>query len=88
MKLTQILRRSSRIARRAVKQGACPAMMSQVAIEKSATEIKTTTSSKLSSSKVTLLKGKKDVRIATFNVQTLQKEGKIPEVIASAEATQ
>ena len=88
MKLTQIPRRSSRIARRAVKQGARPAMTSQVAVEKSATEIKTTTSSKLSSSKATLLKGKKDVRIATFNVQTLQKEGKIPEVIASAEATQ
>ena len=34
------------------------------------------------------MKGKKDVCIATFNVQTLQKEGKIPEVIASAEATQ
>ena len=88
MKLTQIPRRSSRIARCAVKQGARPAMTSQVAVEKLATEIKTTTSSKLSSSKATLLKGKKDVRIATFNIQTLRKEGKIPEVIASAEATQ
>ena len=74
--------------RTVIKQGARPAMTSQVAVEKSATEIKTTTSSKLSSSKVTLLKGKKDVRIATFNVQPLQKEGKIPEVITSAEATQ
>ena len=87
MKLTQIPRRSSRIARRAVKQGTRPSMTSQVAVEKSATEIKGTTSSKLSSSKATLLKRKKDVRIATFNVQTLQNEGKIPEVIASAKAT-
>ena len=70
MKLTQIPRRSSRIARHAVKQGARSAMTSQVAVEKSATEIKTTTSCKLSSSKATVLKGKKDVR----NLQTLQKE--------------
>ena len=33
------------------------------------------------------MKGKKDIFIATFNVQTLQKEWKIPELISSAEST-
>ena len=33
------------------------------------------------------MKGKKDIFIAAFNVQTLQKEGKIPELIASADST-
>ena len=33
------------------------------------------------------MKGKKDIFIATFNVQTLQKERKIPELIASADST-
>jgi len=72
--MIQTLRRSSRIARRAVQQGARPAMGSQVAVEKSATGSK-------------LMKPKKNILIGTFNVQTLQKEGKIPELIASAEST-
>ena len=33
------------------------------------------------------MEGKKDIFIATFNVQTLQKERKIPELIASADST-
>ena len=33
------------------------------------------------------MKGKKDIFIATFNVQTLQEERKIPELIASADST-
>ena len=39
--MTRILRHSSCIARRAVKQGTRPAMVTQVAVEKSATENKT-----------------------------------------------
>ena len=73
--MTHTLRRSYRIARRAGNQGARPAMIPQVAIEKPTTE------------KKNLLKAKNDFLIATMNVQTLQKDGKIPELLASAEAT-
>ena len=85
--MTQILKRSSRIARRAVQQGACPAMVSQVAVEKSDTETKTPKTSKLCNIKSRLMKGKRDIFMATLNVQTLQKEWEIPEVISSAEST-
>ena len=78
-------RQSSRIARRAVKQGARPANATQVAVEKSATESKETKIIKEAST--TLLKGKNEKTIGTLNVQTLNKDGKIPEVISSAEAT-
>ena len=81
--MTQILKRSSRIARRMVQQGARPAMVSQVAVEKSDTETKTPKTSKLCNIKPILMKGKRDIFMATLNVQTLQKEWKIPEVISS-----
>ena len=84
--MVQIQRRSSRIARRAVNQGARPAMVPQVAVEKSATGTHTNTNTNTKHFP-RLLKGKKTVFIATLNVQTLQKEGKIPELIASAEYT-
>ena len=69
----------SRIARRAVKQGARPMTVSQVTVEKSITENKTTTK------QYRLMKGKKYVFIGTLNVQTLRKDRKIYELIASAE---
>ena len=72
---------SSRVARRAVKQGARPVTVSQVTVEKSITENKTTTK------QYHLMKGKKDVFIGTLNVQTLRKDRKIYELIASAEDT-
>ena len=78
--MTQNIKYSNRIARRAGKQGARPAMETQVAIEKSDTEIKPST-------KQQFMKGKKDVFIGTLNVRTLQKPGKISELIASAQET-
>ena len=72
--MTHTLRRSSRIARRAVNQGARLVTEAQVAVEKSVTG-------------TNLLKAKKDTIIGTMNVQTLQKDGKIPELIACAEST-
>ena len=54
-------------------------------VEKSATESKETKIIKEAST--TLLKGKNEKTIGTLNVQTLNKDGKIPEVISSAEAT-
>ena len=76
------LQNSSRIARRAVHQGARPAVTPQAAIEKSAT-VGITTSNTCNR----LMKSKMEVRISTFNVQTLRKEEKIPELIASSENT-
>ena len=72
---------SSRIARRAVKQGARPVTVSQVTVEKSISESKTTTK------QYRLMKRNKDVFIGTVNVQTLRKDRKIYELIASAEDT-
>ena len=72
---------SSCIARRAVKQRARPVTVSQVTVEKSITENKTTTK------QYRLMKGKKDVFIGILNVQTLRKDRKIYEFIASAEDT-
>ena len=82
--MTQNPRRSSRIARCAVNHGARPAMTFQVAVEKSTAKTKAIQTKKINSR---LMKGKKDIFIAAFNVQTLQKEGKIPELIASADST-
>ena len=78
--MTQNLRQSFRIARRADIQGARPAMENQVAIEKSTTD-------KTTSRKQQFMKGKKDIFIGTLNVRTLQKPGKISELIASAQET-
>ena len=63
--------------------------MTQVADEKSATEshtspIKTKITKEANTS---LLKGKNQKTIGTLNVQTLNKESKIPELISSAETT-
>ena len=58
---------SSRIARRAVKQGARPVITSQVTDEKLATE-------KINK----LLKAKKTTIFGTINVQTLKKKVKSP----------
>ena len=76
--------KTSRIACGTVKQGARFAMITQVAIENSATESKQIKKLNMHSR---LMKGKEDILVATFNVQTLQKEGKIPELIASAVTT-
>ena len=64
------LRRSSRIARRAVQKGGRPAVLPQAAIEKSTTDEKPKPYEKL-------LKGKSEIRIGTMNVQTLRKDEKI-----------
>ena len=77
--MTQTLRRSCRIARRADKQGARPAMTPQVAIEKSATEKLNPISR--------LMKCQLNVLIGTLNVRTLQNSGNIPELIRAAEKT-
>ena len=66
-----------RIARHAAKQGARPEN-SQFAIEKLDTEIK---------NQNRLMKANRDIKISTFNTQTLQKIIKIPELITSAETT-
>ena len=66
-----------RIDRHAAKQGARPAN-SQFAIEKLDTENK---------NQNRLMKAKRDIKISTFNTQTLQKIIKIPELITSAETT-
>ena len=84
-------RKSSRIARRAVKQGARPVNVTQVAVEKSTTESQTRTETAPTptnpTTKVPLLKGKNGKNIGTLNVQTLNKESKVPELISSAETT-
>ena len=66
--MTQNPRRSSRIARCAVNHGARPAMTFQVAVEKSTAKTKAIQTKKINSR---LMKGKKDIFIAAFNVQTL-----------------
>ena len=73
---------SSRIARRA-EQGARPAIPTQVAVDKLATECKCKNQIK-SIPNVSLMKASKVLRVATFNVRTLKNENKISEIIASA----
>ena len=75
-KMTQHNIHSSRIAHSAVKQGARPVITYQVTVEKLATE-------KINK----LLKAKKTTIFGTINVQTLNKEGKISELIDSAITT-
>ena len=53
-----------------VKQAVCPAMVTQVAIEKSATECKLIKKVKMHSH---LMMGKKNILVTILNVQTLQK---------------
>ena len=67
---------TNRIALRAGKKGAHPAEVGALAsvFEKSATELK----------RSKLLKCKKTLQIATFNVRTLNRIGQLPELIASA----
>ena len=67
---------SCRIARRAVKQGVRPAIPSQVAVVKLTIE---------KSNK--LLKTNQILTIGTMDEQTLQKQGKIYELITSADTT-
>ena len=74
---------SSRIARR-VEQGARPAIPTQVAVEKLTTESNSNSNSIKNKS---LMKAKRDIRIATSNVRTITKESTISELIASAIAT-
>ena len=68
---------TSRIALRAGKKGARPAEVGTLAsvFEKSTTELKQSK----------LLKCKRRLQIATFNVRTLNKIVQLPELIASAE---
>ena len=68
---------TNRIALRAGKKGARPAVVGALAsvFEKSATELKQSK----------LLKCKQTLQIATFNVRTLNRIGQLPELIASAE---
>ena len=56
-----------------VKQTVCPAMVTQVAMEKSATESKLIKKVKMHSH---LMMGKKNILVTILNVQTLQKERK------------
>ena len=67
---------TNRITLRAGKKGARPAEVGALAsvFEKSATELK----------RQKLLKCKQTLQIATFNVRTLNRIGKLPELIASA----
>ena len=67
----------SRIARRA-EQGARPAIPSQVAVEKIATEKQNTPN---------LLVSKKSMIFGSLNTQTLQRKWKVPELVSSAEKT-
>ena len=68
---------TNRIALRAGKKGARPAEVGALAsvFEKSPTELKQSK----------LLKCKQTLKIATFNVRTLNRIGQLPELIASAE---
>ena len=59
-------------------------MTFQVAVEKSTAKTKAIQTKKINSR---LMKGKKDIFIAAFNVQTLQKEGKIPELVTTTDST-
>ena len=77
---------SSRIARRA-EQEARPAIPTQVAVDKLATEYKCKNQIK-SITNISLMKASKVLRVATFNVRTLKNENKMSEIIASANATQ
>ena len=83
------LRRSSRIARRADEQGARPANVPQVAVEKLVTEeipeIPVLTPKQGTDQKSRLLKGKKDVFLVTFNVRTLNGVTQTHELVATAE---
>ena len=68
----------SRIAHRAVKQGARPTIPYQVVVEKITTEKKDYPK---------LLNPKKNLIVGSLNTQILQKLWKIPELITSAEVT-
>ena len=69
------IRRSSRIARRAVNQGARPVVPVQAAVnEKSTTEL---------ANKTNLLKCKRLTNISTFNVRTLNSITQISELVSS-----
>ena len=70
---------SSRIARRA-EQGARPVIPTQISVEKLITDSNSIKNN-------SLMKAKRDIRIATFNVRTIKKESTISELIASAIAT-
>ena len=76
---------SSRIARRA-EQGARPAIPTQVAVDKLATECKCKSQIK-SIPNVSLMKASRVLRVANLNVRTLKNENKMSEIIASANAT-
>ena len=76
-------RRSSRIARRAVKQGARPANAPRVAVEKCITEENQRSTIKYNGNKK-LLKCKSSIFLSTFNVRTLC-DTQLHELVASAE---
>ena len=69
------------------EQGARPAIPTQVAVDKLATECKCKNQIK-SIPNVSLMKASRVLRVATFNVRTLKNENIISEIIASANATQ
>jgi len=88
-------RNSNRIARRAGEQGARPANVSQVAVEKSTTELSTKNENNIEdirsspptwneNLRTRLLKGKKEVIISSLNVRTLR-NFQLHELVASAE---
>ena len=74
------LRRSSRIARRAVQQGARPVVLPQATVEKLVTG-----ENENKNPHKRLMKGKQEVRVSILNVQTLRTDEKVHELVASAE---
>ena len=82
---TQEIRRSSRIARRAVKQGARPAIPAQVAVEKSTTEPTSTSIKSNKNSNSRLLKCKQPIMISSLNVRSLSSATQMGELVAAAE---
>ena len=76
------IRRSSRIARLAVNQGARPVVPAQAAVdEKSTTEPDKKTKNKMNTN---LLKCKRTTNISPFNVRTLNSNSQISELVSSA----
>ncbi|XP_066922611.1 craniofacial development protein 2-like [Clytia hemisphaerica] len=80
--ITNLPRRSSRIARRAVNQGARPVNAPQVTVEKCATEDVDPATQNVPND--SLIKCKKSVWLSTFNTRTLR-DTQIYELVASAE---
>ena len=85
--MTHTQRRSCRIARRAVTQGARSAVVSAVAtvFEKSATEPINNNNNNKNINNTKLLRCKRNILVSTFNVRTLNSLKQMSELAASAE---